>query len=312
MSVNQVNQTTGELSPIAGGTLYADAPVGSIVPFGGTVIPDNFLLCDGTAVSRTTYAELFEVIGTSFGAGDGSTSFNLPDLRGEFLRGAGTNSHTDQGSGGAVGEHQDATLHLIAGVDQNGNMTTGTYAGVQSQLGTNMDVSLSAPNISRYISTSSWTAYADSVRTNPYTSRPTNTSVNFIIKATTIALPSDFETAVDEKIAKDGVYSTTETKTNKVWIDGKPIYRKVVVTTSDIAGGGYIPISSNIDMLVDFGGTGYFGSNRYLRQFPWLAADYQGTLNGYNSTSAYYYSNTQTGVLGSGSKLWFEYTKTTD
>jgi hypothetical protein len=49
------------------------------------------LFCDGTAVSRTQYSDLFAVIGTTFGVGDGSTTFNLPDTRGIFLRGAGTN-----------------------------------------------------------------------------------------------------------------------------------------------------------------------------------------------------------------------------
>ena len=53
---------------------------------------DNWFLCNGQAVSRTTYAELFALIGTNFGAGDGSTTFNLPDYRGKFLRGLGGDS----------------------------------------------------------------------------------------------------------------------------------------------------------------------------------------------------------------------------
>ena len=111
MSVNRVDPSTGELSLIAGGTLYADAPVGTIQAYGGasSAIPQGWLYCNGAAVSRTTYAELFAVIGTSFGTGDGSTTFNIPDLRGEFLRGAGNNSHSGQGDGGTVGQHQDAT-----------------------------------------------------------------------------------------------------------------------------------------------------------------------------------------------------------
>lgn len=58
------------------------APAGVIQPFGGTTAPTGWLLCYGQAVSRTTYATLFAVVGTAFGAGDGSTTFNLPDLRG--------------------------------------------------------------------------------------------------------------------------------------------------------------------------------------------------------------------------------------
>lgn len=53
---------------------------------------DNWFLCNGQAVSRTAYAKLFELIGTNFGSGDGSTTFNLPDYRGKFLRGLGGDS----------------------------------------------------------------------------------------------------------------------------------------------------------------------------------------------------------------------------
>lgn len=55
----------------------------------------KWLLCDGQAVSRTTYADLFALIGENFGAGDGSTTFNVPDYRGKFLRGLGGNSEAD-------------------------------------------------------------------------------------------------------------------------------------------------------------------------------------------------------------------------
>lgn len=81
MSYNKVNQTTGDLEQIAGSQVnivYADAPLGAIIPYGGTTIPEGWLECDGSAVSRTTYADLFAVLGTKFGPGDGSTTFNLP------------------------------------------------------------------------------------------------------------------------------------------------------------------------------------------------------------------------------------------
>lgn len=53
---------------------------GMIKPFAGTTVPTGYLLCDGSAVSRTTYANLFSAIGTTYGSGDGSTTFNLPNL----------------------------------------------------------------------------------------------------------------------------------------------------------------------------------------------------------------------------------------
>lgn len=57
-------------------------PIGAVVPFAGKKAPENFLLCDGRAVSRTDYILLFNAIGTSYGVGNGSTTFNLPDTRG--------------------------------------------------------------------------------------------------------------------------------------------------------------------------------------------------------------------------------------
>ena len=62
-------------------------PIGGILPYGGTTAPSGYLICDGAAISRTTYAPLFAVIGTIYGDGDGSTTFNLPDLSDCFVQG---------------------------------------------------------------------------------------------------------------------------------------------------------------------------------------------------------------------------------
>lgn len=74
---------------------------GSIKAWGGAAAPSGYLLCNGSAVSRTTYADLFAVIGETFGAGDGSSTFNVPDLRGRAPIGAGT------------GDASDATTHTL-------------------------------------------------------------------------------------------------------------------------------------------------------------------------------------------------------
>ena len=65
----------------------ATTPTGSLLAFAGTTIPKGFLLCNGAAVSRTTYSKLFGVIGTKWGSGDGSTTFNLPDFNDRFIEG---------------------------------------------------------------------------------------------------------------------------------------------------------------------------------------------------------------------------------
>ena len=63
---------------------------GMIFAFAGNTLPDGYLLCDGSQVSRTTYEKLFDVIGTTYGAGDGSTTFNLPNLTDKFIQGSDT------------------------------------------------------------------------------------------------------------------------------------------------------------------------------------------------------------------------------
>lgn len=64
---------------IIGGSSGGGVPVGTIIPFAGNSIPEGYLLCDGSAISRTDYATLFAVIGTIYGSGDGNSTFNLPN-----------------------------------------------------------------------------------------------------------------------------------------------------------------------------------------------------------------------------------------
>lgn len=85
-------------------------PAGAIGMFGGSAIPTGYLECDGSAVSRTTYAALFSAIGTTWGAGDGSTTFNLPDLRGRAPIGAGQGSGLTNRTLGATGGAETHTL----------------------------------------------------------------------------------------------------------------------------------------------------------------------------------------------------------
>ena len=72
------------------GNVVIAPPVGSIMAFTVASSPDGWLLCNGTEISRSTYSALFNVISTTFGNGNNSTTFNLPDYRGDFLHGTGT------------------------------------------------------------------------------------------------------------------------------------------------------------------------------------------------------------------------------
>lgn len=69
---------------------FSTVATGFVLPFAANSAPDGYILCNGAAVSRTTYADLFAVIGTIYGAGDGSTTFNIPNLMGRFIQGAAT------------------------------------------------------------------------------------------------------------------------------------------------------------------------------------------------------------------------------
>lgn len=86
-------------SASAGGVKWAaasGAPTGAIIQYGAAAAPTGWVLCDGAAISRTTFSALFAVIGTTYGVGDGSTTFNVPDFRGRVPTGyAASGGHAD-------------------------------------------------------------------------------------------------------------------------------------------------------------------------------------------------------------------------
>ena len=94
----------------AWGEIANGVPAGSIFTFASTTVPSGYLECNGAAVSRSTYATLFATISTTFGVGDGSSTFNLPDLRGQFVRGWANN---------ATGTGDDGRSFASSQADQN-------------------------------------------------------------------------------------------------------------------------------------------------------------------------------------------------
>lgn len=127
MTPKRVAQAIAELLP-------PSIPTGMILPFLGTSVPEGFLLCNGANVSRTTYANLFSVIGTKCGAGDGSTTFTLPNLHRKFAEFTTTLSE--------VGNSVQAGLPNITGEFQGGDslqsLATGAFGMVsetQSAIG---------------------------------------------------------------------------------------------------------------------------------------------------------------------------------
>ncbi len=156
-------------------------PTGIVVPFAGSTAPTGWLLCFGQTVSRTQYAALFAVISTTYGVGDGSTTFGLPDLRGrsvsgkDDMGGSAANRVTNAISGitgttlGAVGGSESMTAHThgagsyvttasstgINSVDHTHTFTTGTMSAnathahngtVDNQFGTSGGIAFGATN----------------------------------------------------------------------------------------------------------------------------------------------------------------------
>jgi microcystin-dependent protein len=109
--------------------------IGSIVSIGYDVsqnVPDGFLACDGSAVSRTTYTTLFNAIGILWGSGDGTTTFNLPDLRGFFLRGVDDGAGKDPDSGSrTTGDKVGSLQGYATALPVSGSLRTSTAGSHQ-------------------------------------------------------------------------------------------------------------------------------------------------------------------------------------
>lgn len=109
-------------------------PSGAMVDYAGVGAPPGWLLCDGSVVNRVTYATLFAAIGATWGAGDGSTTFGLPDLRGRVSVGVGTGAGLTARALAGVGGGQDSI------VPSHGHAQTGTVSADHSHSGTTGDI----------------------------------------------------------------------------------------------------------------------------------------------------------------------------
>lgn len=174
---------------------FQDSPVGNVISYFGNDTPAHYLACDGASYNIGTHPELEAFFIEQFGAvnhfgGNGTTTWAVPDLRGEFLRGTGANSHSQtlgsgessvtikQGNGSNVGEHQNATA---------ASRLTGSVRAIISfpAQGTNWDEanpdSTGHRAVGPYLRVSGSNDGANDTTT--YTTRPTNTSVKYCIKA---------------------------------------------------------------------------------------------------------------------------------
>ena len=140
-------------------------PVGSVITVSSINVPNGFLECNGAELSRTTYANLYAVIGDTYGAGDGSTTFNIPDLRGEFIRGFDNGRGIDSGRG--IGTAQ------LDAIQEHGH---NIYGGTGSKAGMNNTYAYHASGYK-------YGGNAEVVNANTANeTRPRNIAMMFVIK----------------------------------------------------------------------------------------------------------------------------------
>jgi microcystin-dependent protein len=149
--------------------------VGMLLQYAGTTAPTNWLLCDGSAISRTTYSDLYAVVGTTYGTGNGSTTFNIPDIRGRTPIGVGTGSGLTPRSLGASGGAETVTLTDEIGAFGSHSHTI--YASLLSSTGGNQPNPLNASGAANRTTAPSTVSGSGAAHANmqPFL------SVNFII-----------------------------------------------------------------------------------------------------------------------------------
>lgn len=108
------------------GEIANGVPAGSVFTFATSTVPSGYLECNGAAVSRSTYASLFSSISTTWGTGDGSSTFNLPDLRGQFVRGWDNSAGVDSGRSFASSQSDQNKQHTHSVTDP-GHVHTTTF-----------------------------------------------------------------------------------------------------------------------------------------------------------------------------------------
>lgn len=222
MSVNKYNSTTGQLELIAGGTLYADTPIGSVVYTYETTAPDGFLFPIGQTLSRIEYSDLFTFAvsrgllettagdGKPFGLGDGSTTFTLPDLREVAFVGAGQNAKLSITTHDVynVGQFKDDQIQnitgdTVTGAYSNAPGSSKTYlnpSGAFQNLGSSNDVSLNGGDV-QTIAIYQGTLDASRVARTGTTTHGKQYGLNAMMKVKQIGVPADFISEVENVTA---------------------------------------------------------------------------------------------------------------
>ncbi|MBQ9732069.1 MAG: tail fiber protein [Alphaproteobacteria bacterium] len=176
-NLQQLNDAVSSLQSTIKNIINSSEKLGDIKASVQTSNHGNWFLCNGQAVSRTTYSELFALIGTKFGAGDGTTTFNLPDYRGKFLRGLGGNSASDIYSTQAEGLPDIKGTFLPMRYENNSTVTGAFYDLTTTTMGKNSDSHNQSCNGTGFKASLSNPIYGASTHVTPI-----NQAVNYFIK----------------------------------------------------------------------------------------------------------------------------------
>ena len=245
-------------------------PIGIISPYAGNVAPDGWAICDGSAISRVGYPELFNIIGTTYGSGDGINTFNLPNLKGKVVVGldGSDNDFKDLGKTGGEKTHtlivgeMPSHSHSMASFNQYNDGTGGSFAASE-KVGRTTSGADGSKGITPIFNTGGSKAHNNLqpylvenyiIKTRETTSGVIATVENNLTSSSSEnALSANQGKVLNDKITNTNTYSTEEINTGKKWINGKDIYRKVFVATKT-SDNLVIKIADNIDFSYLFSG----------------------------------------------------------
>lgn len=259
-------------------------PIGSIVGFAGASVPNNWLIADGSEVSRETYSELFEVIGTYYGEGDGTTTFNLPDMRGKVGVGllatdedfnilghiGGSKTHTQTVE--ELAKHTHTIRYNTNGVGSNtggtvalaSSISTSTFPSGEVGGGQAMDIMNPYVVINYIVKVSQGTSFVPST-TATVINNLTNTSITDALSANMGRQLNDMISALTQKIEVlqyNLVDNGPEILTGRYY-NGSPEYIVRIVVDNLISGSNSVNVPFDVTNInvVEIGGTVVSSSN---------------------------------------------------
>ena len=287
-------------------------PIGTVEAYSGNTAPNGYLLCDGSAVSRTTYSDLFSVIGTTYGSGDGSTTFNLPNLKGRTVvmqdttqtefdtLGETGGSKTDNLSNvwAEIGYYENRILMNTqdGATNVNRDMTCSNGTGISTQIGNHTKVSGSVNKLQPYI-VLNYIIKANKISEVPTTAEVQNTYST-----------SQTDTYSCDYINKLNTYSTTEQKVG-TWIDGKSIYRKVIEANNVSLSSSGVNIPSGI---TNVGVVTKLDINMKFTDNSWFSFWHLTDIKLANNNDITLYTDSSSTATFPKIYIIIEYTKTTD